>query len=595
MSNALEAEWSQIDWAKAQLKVIKLQTKIFEASKSGNKPLVVSLQKTLISSYSARLLAVRRVTQDHRGKKTAGVDGVSLLTPAQRLALAQELQLDGKAEPLKRVLIPIGKSEARPLGIPTIRDRAKQALAKLALEPEWEAVFEANSYGFRLGRSCHDAIEAIELSVRRRTKYVLNVDLRGCFDKLDYHVLIGKIKTYPVMEHQIRAWLKSGVLEGEVFYEPKQNTPQSGVISPLLANIALHGFETYISSQFPIQKTRKGQLDGMIYEKCEARVIRYAHDVVIIHEDLEVVQAALELTHQWMAKIGLNVNELKTKICHTMNELNGEKAGFDFLGFNIRSFVRGQYNSGMRVNGKKLFMVTKVKPSKQSEVQFNQELKVILERGHQQKPEDMIKSLNWFIRGWGNYFKTGSHSHETFGKLQWNASKLYLNWGRKKFSQRGDGYIAHKIFFKSQYQVSHFGWKAGDQTHLVVSLYEMEYQKHVKVFGDRSPYDGDWLYWIKRRAEHPLAPKDITLGLKKQGYRCQVCNVPFGPEDLIEVHHIDGNRKNNKLSNKALLHSYCHDSVHRRGVETIPPNLEPNTLKGVRSVRQLNVFGNKCI
>ncbi|TAF58643.1 MAG: retron-type reverse transcriptase [Oscillatoriales cyanobacterium] len=220
MSKALEAEWSSIEWSEIQTRVIKLQTKIYEASKSGNKPLVVKLQKTLISSFSARLVAVRRVTQENKGKRTAGIDGIKSLTPQQRVILAEQLRLDGKSSPLRRVEIPKpGKKEKRPLGIPTIEDRAKQALAKLALEPEWEALFEPNSYGFRPGRSCHDAIEAIELSIRKKPKYLIDADLKGCFDNIDHEALIQKLKTFPDMETQIRAWLKSGVLVGDVFHK----------------------------------------------------------------------------------------------------------------------------------------------------------------------------------------------------------------------------------------------------------------------------------------------------------------------------------------------------------------------------------------
>ncbi len=322
MSKALEAEWSSIVWSEIQTKVIKLQTKIYEASKSGNKPLVVKLQKTLISSFSARLIAVRRVTQENKGKRTAGIDGVKSLTPQQRIELAEQLRLDGKSSPLRRVEIPKpGKKENRPLGIPTIEDRAKQALAKLALEPEWEALFETNSYGFRPGRSCHDAIEAIELSIRKKPKYLIDADLKGCFDNIDHEALIQKLKTFPDMEKQIRAWLKSGVLIGDVFHKTVSGTPQGGVISPLLANIALDGFESYISSEFPVRKTRIGQPKGKMKEYCDARVIRYADDFVIFHEEEEVIKAALEKTKQWMANIGLALNEQKTKLCHTLEEL----------------------------------------------------------------------------------------------------------------------------------------------------------------------------------------------------------------------------------------------------------------------------------
>lgn len=564
MSKALEAEWSSIEWAEVQTKVTKLQTKIYEASKSGNKTLVVNLQKTLISSYSARLVAVRRVTQENKGKCTAGIDGVKSLTPPQRIELAEKLSLDGKSSPLRRVEIPKpGIKEKRSLGIPTMADRAKQVLAKLALEPEWEAKFEPNSYGFRPGRICHDAIEAIELSVRRVPKFLIEADLQGCFDRIDHEALIRKLKTFPVMEAQIRAWLKSGVLTGEVFHNTGSGTPEGGVISPLLANIALQGFESHIAEKFPLRKTRIRQPKGKRKEYSEARVIRYADNFVILHEEEDAIKEALEETRKWLGTIGLILNEKKTRMCHTLESYEGEKPGFDFLGFHIQSYKRGKHQAGKKTNGDSLGMVTKVQPSEASVRHFRTHLKTLLNKGQSQDPVQMIESLNWFIRGWGNYFKSGSHSHEVFSKVQHGLYQVYLNWGRKKFSQRGDGYICSKIFFKSKESAWNFGWKDGNYLHLVEMLYSFEYKHYTKVKGDRTPYDGDWVYWYIRRSEHPLTPKDIRIGLKNQKGKCSHCGKPFTPEDYIEVHHIDGDRKNNQRSNKTLVHLHCHDEIHR--------------------------------
>ena len=192
--------WSDINWQKLERGVHKLQKRIFQASNRGNVKLVRRLQKLLISSRSARLLAVRRVTQDNQGKKTAGVDGVKSLTPKQRFALVDKIQLGTKAKPTRRVWIPkLGTSEERPLGIPTMNDRALQALVKLVLEPEWEARFEPNSYGFRPGRSCHDAIGAIFLAINKKSKYVLDADISKCFDRIDHTKLLSKLNTFPTL------------------------------------------------------------------------------------------------------------------------------------------------------------------------------------------------------------------------------------------------------------------------------------------------------------------------------------------------------------------------------------------------------------
>lgn len=593
----VKTEWSQIDWATVQTKVAKLQTRIYAASKDGNTAFKVRLQKTLITSYSARLLAVRRVTQENKGKATAGVDGIKNLDPSERIKLAETLRLDGKATPLLRVEIPNpGKKETRPLGIPTIESRAKQALAKLALEPEWEAKFEPNSYGFRPGRSCHDAIIAIELQVRSQSKYILDADLKGCFDNIDHEALIGKLNTFPIMENQVRAWLKSGIMKGDVFYKTESGTPQGGVISPLLANIALHGLETHIADKFPTFRTRQGQEQGKMKEWSEARTIRYADDFVILHEKLEVIQEAKSETEKWLATIGLKLNEDQTRIAHTIKEVEGQKPGLDVLGFNIRSYEVGKHKCGTNADGKKLMQLTRVQPSEESIEKFRKQVKTILKTGHSMPPAEMLKRHNWFVRGWANYFKTGDSSVEIFRKLQHDLYPVYLNWGQKKFAQRGNGYIASKIFHKSKTSAWNFGWKEGNHLHLAVTLYEFEYEQYIKVQGTKSPYDGDWLFWAKRRGSHPLCPKDIKTGLKSQEWKCSHCGLPFYVEDPIEVHHIDGNRDNNKKTNKTLVHLHCHDEIHNmmrgQSQRNSLPSLKPDTLKGVSPVWQPSLEGN---
>jgi RNA-directed DNA polymerase len=319
-------EWKNIPWRKLERRVFKLQTRIFKAEQRGDVKAVRKLQRILMHSWSAKCLAVRRVTQDNQGKKTAGVDGIKSLTPKQRLALVKSLHLSGKSKPTRRVWIAKpGTKEKRPLGIPTIADRALQALVKQALEPEWEARFEPNSYGFRPGRSCHDAIGAIFIAIRQKAKYVLDADISKCFDRIGHKALLAKLNAPPTLARQIRAWLKSGVMDAKELFATEEGVPQGGVISPLLANIALHGLEEQI------KKVNK-----------KAQLIRYADDLVVFHDDLAVIQQCRQEITVWLKDMELELKPSKTQITHTLSRYEG-KTGFDFLGFTIRQFSVGKH------------------------------------------------------------------------------------------------------------------------------------------------------------------------------------------------------------------------------------------------------------
>lgn len=234
--------WSTIPWKNFQRNVFKLQKRIYRASSQDDVRTVRKLQRLLMNSWSARLLAVRKVTQDNQGKKTAGIDGVKSLTPNQRLSMALTLKIGQKVKPVRRTWIDKpGTMEKRPLGIPVMADRALQSLVKSALEPEWEARFEPNTFGFRPGRSCRDAIEAIFITIGQKAKYVLDADIAKCFDKINHSALLDKINTSPTLYRQIKGWLKAGVMDGNKLFPTEEGTIQGSPLSPLLANIALYG------------------------------------------------------------------------------------------------------------------------------------------------------------------------------------------------------------------------------------------------------------------------------------------------------------------------------------------------------------------
>jgi RNA-directed DNA polymerase len=276
--------WQSVQWRVVEKQVFRLQKRIYRASQNGNVKLVHNLQRLLVKSYYGKLIATRKVTQDNQGKKTAGVDGVKSLTPKQRLEITGQIKLRGKCKPTRRVNIPKPNGETRPLGIPCIEDRIKQCLVKLALEPQWEAKFEPNSYGFRPARSCHDAIQAIFKSIKCQPKYVLDADIAKCFDRIDHNKLLTKLETYPQLRREINSWLKSGYMDNTQLFPTKEGTPQGGVISPLLANIALHGMELELKKFAGTWKGgKKNNMDNL-------GIIRYADDFVILHKDIERIR-----------------------------------------------------------------------------------------------------------------------------------------------------------------------------------------------------------------------------------------------------------------------------------------------------------------
>jgi RNA-directed DNA polymerase len=372
--------WKAINWGKIQRYVFKLQKRIFQAAKSGQEAKVRRWQRLLVKSYYARLLAVRKVTQDNQGKKTAGIDGVIAISPEQRLKLTEEIKGTLKAKPLRRVWIPKpGRDEKRPLGIPTIKDRARQALIKSALEPEWESKMEGTSYGFRPGRSAHDAISRIYLSINKSSYFILDADIAKCFDRINHDFLLSKIPCPSSLKRDIKQWLKAGVLDNGVFEETETGTPQGGVISPLLAHIALDGMARWIETLFPRMGGRN-----------QAVLIRYADDFVVISPSLEIIEQCKTAISEWLKPIGLELKPEKTRVCHTLNpiEYNGktEKPGFDFLGFNIRQYPTGKHKAGKICKGISKTFLTHIKPSQKAVKAHTEAIKGVIKK-HKTAPQ----------------------------------------------------------------------------------------------------------------------------------------------------------------------------------------------------------------
>lgn len=572
-SRSILPDWDNVNWGSTSSWVFRVQRLIFRAKRSGNDKRLHWLQRWLTRSLQARLVAVRQVTTLNKGKRTPGFDKRIAETSGQKARIASELRLDGTSLPIRRVWLPKpGKKEMRPLGIPVIVDRAKQALAKLALEPEWEAVFESNSYGFRPGRGCHDAVEALFLNLRHgKSKLVFDADIAKCFDRIDHGALLRKLETFPEMESQILAWLKCGVVEGfakdrvnlksRAILPTEAGTPQGGVISPLLANIALHGLEYHLRKVVGSRSGPSGRANRGYAAKSKALgFVRYADDFVIIHDDRNVLDLCIQETRTWLSGIGLDISEEKSAIRDT-------REGFLFLGFQCTHVRRRRGADRYKV---------KIRPSTPSVRRLLEKVRIIVSRNKAASSFELISMLRPVIIGWANYFKYSECAsvfhkvqHLIFLKLRAWVFRRSVRMGRKatreKYFPPGSMYFFNgQKRFADWVLVGKAKSKGGEvKTNFLPYLDWVSSKKHVKVKSDESPYNPNAsIYWTLRMEKHSPLPSGHRYLVTRQRGKCPLCGNTFTAFDVgtWELDHIvpknDGGT--DSYSNLQLIHKSCH-------------------------------------
>lgn len=536
--------WNDIDWNANRRIVRNLRQRIYRASREGNRRKLRSLQRLMLKCSATAEMSIRQVTQVNTGRNTPGIDKITVKTPAARTALMQEISTyePWKAQPVKRVYIPKANGKRRPLGIPTIRDRVMQAIVKNALEPEWEAKFEPCSYGFRPGRSCHDAIERIYLtaSVRSKKKWMVDADITGAFDNIQHNTIEQALSRFPA-KGLVRAWLKVGLVESERFERTEQGTPQGGVISPLLANIALHGMEKAVGISYS-PKNGGWTITG------KRSLVRYADDFVIFTETEKDAHQAKQEIADWLKDRGLALSAEKTKICHMTD-------GFDFLGFNIRHYPAANTRSGFKLL---------TKPSKDSVKRFKRRLKQEWHKASGHNAESVIKTLTPIIRGWGNYFRHGV-SKETFTEIDDLMFKHSVRWTRRTHPLKP--WKWRKTYYK---QVGGYKWVFGKGDAYLTKLSWLPISRHILVKYDASPDDAtlrdywEWRNW--KKLELLNTQRQRTLA-KRQSGMCPHCHDMLGNGEELHTHHRVPRSKGgtDNLSNLVLTHLYCHQQIHGKG------------------------------
>lgn len=524
--------WHDITWVKVHQAVARIQARIAKAAKAGEWRKVRSLQRLLTKSTGAQALAVRRVTEN-RGRKTPGVDRQTWSTPEEKWQAVNDLgRKRYQPLPLRRIYIPKSNGEKRPLGIPTMRDRAMQALHLLALDPVAETTGDPHSYGFRRERSTADAIAQVRNVLGRAAspKWVLEGDIKGCFDNISHDWLLSNV----CMDNGVlRKWLKAGFIETGRLFPTQAGTPQGGIISPVLANLALDGLQSELTALFrTVREARAAKVN----------LVRYADDFIITGISKEFLENEVKpLVAEFLAARGLVLSEKKTKITHVTE-------GFDFLGWNVRYFERGLL----------------VKPSKKNVKAFLAKIRDMLKSRKAVAQVTVIDDLTPVVRGWAHYHRS-QNSSWTFAKCDHQIWSALWRWACRRHPHKGKRWIKQRYFrcIKGRQ------WRFADKDKLLPVLSGYKQYVHIKIVSEANPYDPkDDAYFSKRLALRMGRTLEGRYKLRWlwwwQEGRCPVCEQKITRDTGWHLHHIvkRSERGSDKLTNLILLHPNCHMQYH---------------------------------